>query len=256
MELSREQIEQIASSTAQNVLENLHRYAVEYKAPSTIEEGLRDSMIEEKTATDWYMKRAKHARSMGDEATGGLYNHIAEEEEKHYREFARQLPSLDKGKELKTIIPITAEELFGKPHAITDQWKNVPKEEQDILLSKNITPEQWDKASYKERNEWWRNPVSQGISVARTKNNPEYKPIVVTYEDGKFWTLAGEVGSEKRAKIIEDDYKKSGYQTKIVMGKVKDYDGWGVFYVMHDQSLAGDLFKDYQEYRKGLKQSK
>jgi rubrerythrin len=95
MELSREQIEQIASSTAQNVLENLHRYAVEYKAPATIEQGLRESMIEEKTAVDWYKKRGEHARSQGSETTAGLYLHIAEEEEKHYREFSRQIQIVD-----------------------------------------------------------------------------------------------------------------------------------------------------------------
>jgi len=91
MVLSREEIEQISKAVAQNVMENLHRYTKEYSTPSSIEQGLSDSMIEERTAVDWYKKRATHARELGDELTGGLYNHIAEEEEQHYREFKNQL---------------------------------------------------------------------------------------------------------------------------------------------------------------------
>jgi hypothetical protein len=98
MELSREEVEKIAAATAQSVLENLHQYAVEYKAPATIEQGLRDSMIEEKTAIDWYRKRAKHAHSLKREDIKDLYEHIAEEEEQHYKEFAQELPYLAKGK--------------------------------------------------------------------------------------------------------------------------------------------------------------
>lgn len=91
MELSREEIEVIASSTAQNVLENLHRYAVEYKAPATIEQGLRDSMIEEKTAIDWYTKRAEHADNLNDGNIASLYQHIIREEKHHYDELKKRL---------------------------------------------------------------------------------------------------------------------------------------------------------------------
>ena len=90
MEISREEIAEIAKATAQHVLENLHRYTVEYKEPATIEQGLRDSMIEEKTAEDWYKKRAKHARDLKDEITARKYEHIAGEEHRHWQELNEQ----------------------------------------------------------------------------------------------------------------------------------------------------------------------
>ncbi len=91
MELSREEVEAIAEATAIYVVGRLHRYTVEYKEPATVRTGLRESMAEEETATDWYRRRAKNARENNDESTAGLYTHIAEEEEAHHREFQRQL---------------------------------------------------------------------------------------------------------------------------------------------------------------------
>jgi hypothetical protein len=108
MGLSREEIEAIGSSIAQDVLENIHRYTVEYKEPKSIAQGLQDSMVEEKTADDWYMKRAKHAREHGDENTAGLYEHIAGEERNHYEEFRIQLVS--------NVLPHMAGHIAGNPN--------------------------------------------------------------------------------------------------------------------------------------------
>lgn len=91
MALSRAEIEQIALSTARHVVTSLHRYAVTYKEPETIEEGLTESMGEELTAANWYRQRAKHARSRGDQVTATLYEEIAGEEDHHYNEFTAHL---------------------------------------------------------------------------------------------------------------------------------------------------------------------
>ena len=92
MPLSREEVEQIAKSSAQTVLEGLHRYTVAYKEPDSIEQGLQDSMIEERTAADWYRKRAEHAAIAPiDSKTFNLYRHIAEEEDRHYDELNARL---------------------------------------------------------------------------------------------------------------------------------------------------------------------
>lgn len=87
MELSREEVEKIALESAQKVLEGLHRYAVNYREPKSIGEGLQDSMVEERTAADWYRRRGMDARLKGDETTADLYEHVAREEGQHYQEF-------------------------------------------------------------------------------------------------------------------------------------------------------------------------
>jgi rubrerythrin len=94
MGLSREEVVAIAQETAQKVLEGMHRYAVNYKPPETIEEGLSDSMIEERTAADWYRRRGMDARLKGDTVTADLYEHIAKEEEQHYQEFQERVDAL------------------------------------------------------------------------------------------------------------------------------------------------------------------
>ncbi len=99
MELTRDQIADIAKSTAQTVLEGLHQYAVEYKEPETIEQGLQDSMIEERTAANWYDKRAQNAvEYCADDETAKLYLHIAEEEKQHYDELNVRLRQLEEEK--------------------------------------------------------------------------------------------------------------------------------------------------------------
>jgi rubrerythrin len=91
MELSREDIELIGQTTAQKVLDELHRYAREYVEPLTIVDGLMNSMTEESTAAAWYRSRAANARGKHDEATARLYEHIAEEENQHHQEFKERL---------------------------------------------------------------------------------------------------------------------------------------------------------------------
>jgi len=94
MELSREEVIAIAQETAQRVLEGIHRYAVDYKEPQTIKEGLRDSMIEESTAADWYRRRGMDARLKDDKETADLYEHVAREEDDHHREFKERVDAL------------------------------------------------------------------------------------------------------------------------------------------------------------------
>jgi len=104
MPLSREEITQIAKSTAQTVLEGLHRYAVAYKEPETIEQGLQDSMIEERTAYDWYRKRAEHAEhKLNSFQTADLYRHISEEEDRHYNELEQWLRVIQRQTRLQEI---------------------------------------------------------------------------------------------------------------------------------------------------------
>jgi len=87
MGLSREDVEAIGQATAQKVLEQLHRYTVKYEAPITIVGGLEDSMTEESTAAAWYRKRATDARQKKDSTTAEIYEHIAQEEDQHHKEF-------------------------------------------------------------------------------------------------------------------------------------------------------------------------
>jgi len=94
MGLSREEITEISQACAQKVLEGLHRYTVHYKEPQTIKEGLRDSMIEESTAADWYRRRGMDARLKGDKETADLYEHVAREEDDHHREFKERVDAL------------------------------------------------------------------------------------------------------------------------------------------------------------------
>lgn len=107
MALNREEIEQIARSTAQAVLEGLHRYAVDYKEPESIEQGLQDSMIEERTAADWYRKRAKNAAEQAVFSVETLYKSIAVDEDEHYDRFKAMLDTLAKEdaaqREIKTV---------------------------------------------------------------------------------------------------------------------------------------------------------
>lgn len=90
MALSREEIEQLARATAQEVVNTLHRYPRVYQDPENVLNGLSQSMEEEITAEKWYRLRAEHARRQGDELTAELYEHIAGEEDGHYREFLKQ----------------------------------------------------------------------------------------------------------------------------------------------------------------------
>lgn len=97
MGLSREEVAEIGKSSAQAVLEGLHRYAVDYKEPETVEQGLQDSMIEERTAADWYRRRAKNAADFHvDGETMALYQDIAVDEDEHYARLNARFQKLTK----------------------------------------------------------------------------------------------------------------------------------------------------------------
>jgi len=61
--------------------------AIEYKPPETISQGLKESMLEERSAADFYRRRGMHARLRGNEGTADLYEDIAREEDHHFDEF-------------------------------------------------------------------------------------------------------------------------------------------------------------------------
>ena len=87
MELTKESVVELARVQAQIIINKLHRYAVTYRPPGSVQEGLQESMGEELTASFWYRERARHARQNGDDHTARLYEQIASEEDEHYREF-------------------------------------------------------------------------------------------------------------------------------------------------------------------------
>jgi len=92
--LSEREIAQIAQASAQELINNLHRYALTYQDPKTVSQGLSHSMGEELTAANWYRQRARHARMKGDDTTARLYEHIAGEEDEHYRQFNERLDEI------------------------------------------------------------------------------------------------------------------------------------------------------------------
>lgn len=106
MPLSEDEIKEIAKASAQTVLEGLHRYAVAYKEPETIEQGLQDSMVEERTAADWYRNRAQNAADYyADAKTIALYQDIAVDEDEHYDRFKKRLGALQAEQPCLKIIP-------------------------------------------------------------------------------------------------------------------------------------------------------
>lgn len=89
------EVHKIAQLVAQETLQRVDRYMVEYQAPETIEIGLAQSMGEELTATSWYRRRAINARLKGDEKTARLYEDIANDEEgDHYVRFGNRLKEI------------------------------------------------------------------------------------------------------------------------------------------------------------------
>ena len=94
MVLSREEVDQIALSSAEEILRQLKRAQASYREPVNVPHGLAQSMNEELTASLWYRSRAEHARIRNDEETAKLYEHIADEEGAHYWEFTRRLADL------------------------------------------------------------------------------------------------------------------------------------------------------------------
>jgi rubrerythrin len=91
MQLSKEDIAEIAKVTAQAVIKAVREDKPIYHVPTSVQEGLEDSMEEELTASMWYQLRARHAAEHGFHDTAKLYNHIASEESLHYEELSKRL---------------------------------------------------------------------------------------------------------------------------------------------------------------------
>lgn len=98
MALSEREIAQIAEASAQELINNLHRYPLTYRDPATVPQGLNHSMGEELTASNWYRQRAKHALSREDKTTAELYEHVAGEEDEHYQRFNERLSQIESGR--------------------------------------------------------------------------------------------------------------------------------------------------------------
>lgn len=94
MALSLDEIDRIAQASANELINNLHRYALTYQDPKTIPQGLNQSMGEELTASNWYRQRAHHALSKGDKKTAELYEHIVKEEDEHYMSLNQRLDQI------------------------------------------------------------------------------------------------------------------------------------------------------------------
>jgi len=171
MSLSREEIEQIARSTAQTVLEGLHRYTVAFKKPETIEQGLQESMIEERTAADWYRKRSAHATTYGggrDQRTSALYDHIAAEEDHHYDELNARLQELSKELTPDTISHLaTTEENPVRKFCCRQCGECAPSE----LLEEGKFPERiaWLREHYKQKHPgvWGEQPPPPEVEIER-----------------------------------------------------------------------------------------
>jgi rubrerythrin len=69
------------------------------KVDVAIEDAIRASMTEETKAAKAYRERAKIARAKGYITTADLYEHIAKEEDQHWREFSAELSKVRKGVE-------------------------------------------------------------------------------------------------------------------------------------------------------------
>jgi len=91
MVMTREEVQEIARATAQAVVDSLHRYPIEYQEPANVRQGLTESMGEELTAAYFYRQRARHAIDHLDATTAALYEHIAGEEDQHWRDFSKRL---------------------------------------------------------------------------------------------------------------------------------------------------------------------
>ncbi|MDP2730340.1 MAG: hypothetical protein Q8O55_07650 [Dehalococcoidales bacterium] len=88
---TKEDVVRIAKEIAKEVIKVVREEHLKFHEPASIEQGLQESMSEELTASAWYQLRAKSAAEHGDHKTANLYNHIASEEARHYKEFNKRL---------------------------------------------------------------------------------------------------------------------------------------------------------------------
>lgn len=101
MSLSDEEINQIAGQLVQDILKKIG--APIYVEPDSVSQALEASMHEEKTAADFYRRRAQYADSQGDEISAELWRHTADDEDQHYQEFHDRLHN--RFEEQHTIFP-------------------------------------------------------------------------------------------------------------------------------------------------------
>lgn len=104
MEITQQQIIELAKIQAQMVINKLHRYALTYQEPESIDAGLLESMGEELTAGDWYDRRAAMCRLLGDEETARGYERIRGDEiNDHYLWFSQRLEARRKQEQLQGV---------------------------------------------------------------------------------------------------------------------------------------------------------
>jgi rubrerythrin len=96
--LPEDEVVRIAQTSADELISKLARYALTYKEPVSVPEGLRESMGEELTAANWYRRRAQHARAHGDNKTADLYEHIARDEDGHYISLTQRFDQIPRGR--------------------------------------------------------------------------------------------------------------------------------------------------------------
>jgi rubrerythrin len=91
MEMTRDEITEVARASAQEVINMLHRYQLAYQEPKTVLEGIQQAMGEELTAANWYRRRAINARlKHGDEESAKVYEEVAADEDDHYVLFSKR----------------------------------------------------------------------------------------------------------------------------------------------------------------------
>jgi len=88
MELTESQVKDMAKSVALEVTKLIGLSPSSYREPTSVEDGLRQSEIEEQVAADWYHRRAAYAREAGKRSIADLYEDIAKEEDQHRHEFS------------------------------------------------------------------------------------------------------------------------------------------------------------------------
>jgi hypothetical protein len=87
--MDSKQLEDIARSAADYVIKQT------YRTPSSVVLGLNESMSEELVAVEFYQRRKNDALLHGDKLTAGLYDHIKQEESKHFKELRDRMVDLN-----------------------------------------------------------------------------------------------------------------------------------------------------------------
>ncbi len=91
--MTDQEIEQMADKVARKVLQDIG--VPIYVEPKSVIQALESSMKEESAAADFYRCRAIYSVNAGDVKSAMIWNHIADEENKHKQEFQRRLADLE-----------------------------------------------------------------------------------------------------------------------------------------------------------------